>query len=979
MGGLGKTALANKVCRELQGTWKIIKVDLREVKCTREMYRKLFMELTSGSLPRGDEGEILQMILCFLRDHVHSKTIVLLDNIEDVLEREGIRKLQKEFLDKLFEFFNEFGDECKIRLLLTTRILLTCHPLIPNAVDRFWKMVRRQERHYALIREIEMLPFGIQEAMEFFAICMGEKQFDTRQMERIVKICGFSPLAIEVLCSSMLQNSLSPETIIAQLEPNFWLKHILKPNVLSCLKKSFEPLNKGIQNNLIRLSVFRTASFGIDAAAAVLEMSSGHFDTNATRQKLLILKSCSFIQIDIEDRQHTERFSLHPVVYHFLKNEAKKSGDFRKELQIATKYFAEHFKKVICEVAEEMEENCVAGYRKLGYDKAHVLNLYEIIATHDLQSIFSKTRDSLETVVESRRVYEIADLLLYDDTKWSVIRNFLLTTTKSKDNQLHYLFWRACEIAVLVDLDRNEDAKRKIDEVDVVMIKMREKHEPDKETMAAVSGTFHFQKGRYFRREYRCEEALRCLQLAEEEILRVKKVKESHLILLSKIYNVMGGSEYRKKNANYCKARERHTRALEIIRARTHTHENSEYLNVEASEYIQNIGTCFLREGDTHRKAGKEKEEIESKYNKAIEHFTTAVHLDQQMKLDNMAIHAQILQNRGEAFGSMEKWKNAEEDLKEAMILRSNILAHPNRQITIGKFKMSELLYKKGVFLYHTGEKDTALDSMLCGRLLCEDIAKMVVTGGLPVYDAHYPEVKDLTFKLLYTLHDNKTRRHVRNQYKKFERGKYDKRNSSRKSIEQSHFTRNPKYGTKWRNPAKQDDSDSSSIDENSDSNDDELIEMTQEEADIDFTGVKPTVDIEQVRNWYEGGGATHYLKAVFARGREEDEESEEDLNERISSLGIGDVHDDEHLQRATDDESMGNRDTRTHDPTALPPMEVDEYTVSNTHSENTKRLPHTQKSRKRPQSERAAPHQNQEDEEELAVQGKRPYQRDTN
>ncbi|XP_033740035.1 uncharacterized protein LOC117327244 [Pecten maximus] len=707
MGGLGKTTLANKICRKLKGVWKIIKVDLREVKTLRDMLRDVFVQLTCETLIREAEEEILEQIKDFLKkdNAIQCKTILMLDNIEDVIEVEGIAKFQKDFLDKLFNFLKDFGDECKIRLLLTSRVLLTCHPMVPDAVNRFWRKIKSHDRHYGLIKEKEILPFDSREAMELFNKCMGEKQIDNVQVEKIVKLCGFSPLAITILCSSMRHELLTPESIIEDLEPNFWLRHISRtPNVTNCLEKSFQSLKPCTKTDLIRLSVFHSAMFDIDAAAAVLKTPRRVIKRDEARQKLLILKSRCFVEV-LSDNTQTDRFSLHPLVFHFLKNKSK-SRHFKEEFRTAKKLFVEHYRKVICDVAEQADKDCVEGHRMLGYNKKHVKNFYEILATDDLQELLTgRPNDSFATIVESRRIYEIADLLLYDDTKWSLIQNFLIKTKDKRENELHHLFWRVCEIAYLLDLDRNQEAKRKIDSMDESLSKRTENGH--KKTMAAVDGAFFFQKGRYFRKEYLCDEAFCFLKLAAENISQVEK---DYMILLSKIYNVMGGSEYRKKNADYSLARSYHEQALRIIINFT----NKRCRNVEAPEYFHNIGTCFYREGEAFR---KDKKEMEANFNcnEAIKWYNVAVQLDIEMKLDNMACHAQFLQNRGEAYGAMKAWGKAEEDFKASIILREKILAPPNRQITIGLFKTAKLLYMKGVHLYHQGEKDKARESMLRG------------------------------------------------------------------------------------------------------------------------------------------------------------------------------------------------------------------------------------------------------------------------
>ncbi|OWF47469.1 uncharacterized protein LOC110454316 [Mizuhopecten yessoensis] len=890
MGGLGKTTLANQICRKLKGEWRVVKVDLREVLKLRDMLMYIFKQLTCQTLIRGEEEDILERIKEFLRkdNAIECKTILMLDNIEDVMDGEGTNRFLKDFFDKFINFIGEFGDKCKMRLLLTSRLSLFDHPRLSGAVRTLLRLFKGHDRVYGLIVEKEILPFEASEALKLFEKSIGENQIDTIQRERIVELCGYSPIAITILCKSMCHDGLTPESIIQDLGQNFWLRRILRtPNVAGCLEKSFESLNQCAKKNLIRLSVFHSAPFDIFAAADVLRTTATRFECKnepTPKEKLDILKLRSFIEIS--EHEDTVRYSLHPLVFHLLKGKVK-SKQFKKDFQIAKERFVEYFRKEICEVAKKMDKDCRKGNMVLENNMKHVKNFYEFMATDDLQElVITKPADSMTTIVESRRIYEIADILLYDDTKWSLIQNAITKTKASEENQLRHFFWRVCEIALLLDLDRNQEAKKKIDSLDKLLSPTL--REMDDMAMAAVQGSLFFQMGRYFRKEYDCEKALHYLELAEKGI---REVGTDHKILLSKIYNVMGGSEYRKKKPDYKLAREFHERALQIIIVYT----NRRCFNIETPEYLQNIGTCLFKDGESLRKRGKEKE-AEVKYQEAIKRYDVAIQLDKQMKLDKMECHAQILQNRGEVYCALECWDKAEGDLKHSMSLRQMILSPPHRQLTLVLFKTAQLLYKKGVWLYHKGDKDHARESMLLGKGLCEKISDLTINGGLPVTDGNYSEVKELTFKLLGTLQEHQTSKLIRNKYRKFEKGAFDKQISKTRSIGKSHFTQNQKYSRTWREPTDKAhcDSDSSSDDDDDDDDhaDDDgdgdydsahLSKMSEREKAVDLTGVTYVGNARFIRNTQK-----YLFQVVLKESGEEENEEEEgdiDIEARISAL----------------------------------------------------------------------------------------------
>lgn len=505
-----------------------------------------------------------------------------------------------------------------------------------------------------------------------------------------MKLCGYSPLAITTLCSSLRFSLLSPDTVIQNLEPSLIGSVVGAASVTRCLEKTFDALLSESKIYLVRLSVFHTASFDIEAADAVLGGSTS-FGKN-TKQKMLDLKLHHLVEMNDSDTMPVShvryRYSLHPLVFHLLKSRAQREP-FKTELRDAKTNFVKHFRKFICKVAEEMDKNCINGRNILGKDQIHVMNFYEILAGPDVL----ETKDELQTIVECRRIYEIADILLYDDTQWGVINNFIRKTKGKEGHQLEYIFWRVCEATMLMDMDRNQETKRIIDSIELTF--------PDitgnPMTLTAVIGSFYFLKGRYFRREFQCKEAIQSLKQAAN-LLQFRGVPKSHdLVVLSKIFNVTGGAYFKQKTPNFVKAIKYHKKALEII---------AKYAgrwNIEVPEYKQNIGTCLLQEGEALRKLGKE-DEARRKYQEAIKLYDEAIRLDNQMDLHKMDCHAQILQNRGEAHGALGNFDEAEVDLRDAIILRRTILDPPHSHITIVMYKMAEVLYKKGVWLYHNGK-----------------------------------------------------------------------------------------------------------------------------------------------------------------------------------------------------------------------------------------------------------------------------------
>lgn len=850
MGGLGKTTLASHICRLMKRRWEIVIIELREVTKLRDLLREIFMKLECPGRIAEDESEILGQIQNFLEeeDRIKQPRILLLDNIDDVINEEGTVRFKEGFLSRFGEFLQEFGDECKLRMLLTSRIKIS---KFVKGTAGARKFTARQDSGIGVILEKELTGMNQEEANELFIKSIGTKHVDSSKVEKIVKLCGYSPLAITTLCSSIRYGLLNPYTIIEDLKTKSKVGSIEGTlAVTNCLEKTFDSLGEKEKRYLVRLSVFNTSSFDLEAAAAVLGERSEL--AKQTSLKLFNLKSRHFLEITDEyaliDRCRVQtRYSLHPLVFHLLKSKAQ-SGIFLQDMKIAKYNFVKHFRKVICIVAEEMEKHCIKGQRILSIDRAHVLHFYEILAGPDAL----ETTDNLQTIMESRRISEIADELLYDETRWSLVNNFLAKTKDKKENQLEHIMWQIYQATMVMDMDRNQEASAILEQIEISLNEVRAQELP----LAAVIGSFFYTKGRLCLREYQCEASVENLKHAAN-MFRIRGVKRNYQVYLAKTFNALGCSYFRQSESYIEKARLLHYRALRII---TKTSKN--WYNVEVPMYIQNVAMCLFKEGEAFRKEGKE-EEAKAKYNEAVKHFTNGRSLNFRMNLHKQDGEAQILQNRGETYAALGNFEKAEKDVNDAMMLRRQLMSPPHLLLTLVTFKMAKVQYQKGVWLYHRNHRLDAINIMLRAKTRCDEVVDFITWGGLPVNHKDYPEVKDLIIKIHATLQEWRDLYKLLNKIQKFEDGFYQKDIKRRRSIKATtkpRLTQNELYalinsGRTTITPVTQgvDDSDDSDIGlpESSSSDDDDGDEkylvvkerisanlFDEKQAAVDFTTI---------------------------------------------------------------------------------------------------------------------------------------------
>ncbi|XP_060065418.1 uncharacterized protein LOC132545747 [Ylistrum balloti] len=769
MGGLGKTTLASHICRLLKPRWKIITVDLREVTLLKDLLREIFIKLGCPGFIQESEEDILDQIIQFLleKDRIKQRSILMLDNIEDIINNEGTDRFKEGFLSKFGELLQE-DDDYKMRLLLTSRVKLS--KLVKGRTGNR-SLPSRQDSGIGVILEKELSPMEPSDAHELFRRSICGKKVESSKIEKILKLCGYSPLAITTLCGSIRYGLLNPYTIIENLKPESRFGSIEETAaVTQCLEKTFDLLGDKEKQYLVRLSIFHTASFDLEAAATVLGETS--LRGEQTSLKLFNLRSRHLLESteasysDHPGRVET-RFSLHPLVFHLLKSKAQ-SQPFLQAMKIAKYKFVQHFRRVVCKIAEEMEINCLQGQRKLGIDRVHVSNFYEILAGPDA----SETTDNFQTIVESRRISEISDELLYDDTRWGLVKNFIAKTKGKETSQLEYIFWRVYQATMVMDMDRNQEAKTILEDADVLLHKVR----GEEFAMAAVIGSFFYAKGRLFLREYQCEESIECLKQASH-MFRIRGMKKDYQAYLAKIFNALGVAHLRQSEANLEKAREYHQRALKLI-----TKCSQKWFNVEVPGYIQNLGTCLFKEGQVLSKSGKT-EEAKSKYQEAIQYYDNGIKLSFQMNLHKQDGHAQILHNRGEAHAALENFEKAEKDVEDAMMLRRKLMSPPHLQLTLVTFKMAKVRYQKAVCLFHRNNRVTAINTMFEAKTRCDEVVDFITWGGLPITHRLYPEVKELIFKVLVSLQEWKQLQKLLKKIQKFEDGVYQKDIDRRRSI----------------------------------------------------------------------------------------------------------------------------------------------------------------------------------------------------
>ena len=518
---------------------------------------------------------------------------------------------------------------------------------------------------------------------------------------KIVKYCGYSPLAIRSVASTIKSGFISPEMLAENLRsrkntPTF-------TEVSKCLDSTFNTLEKSYKEKLVKFSVFHTAKFEVAAAATVLgepSLDEKNPVCMKTKMDMIYLKSRHLIEVgDLSLRanqpvqalrsKHLE-YSLHPMVYEFLKFKINEEEQFQRVECDAKIKFVEYFERKISVIGGKMDKDCVGSQRLFKDNRVHVQNFYDTVLK--LGSKDRKVETGSERLLISKRMHELADLIVDDFKKFDLLKKWIADAEERK----HMLEAAHCKIFLAqkyFETDRNELA---MDMLSDIWNKVLPKVKAAPTEWRPVLGAFYYLRGRIQIRESKFDQALEDLENAEENFAKVRK---TYRLELAHVFNSIGCVFYKRPNADIEKSRYYHERAfrnaLKIVQ---------NYNNIDLPCYVNNIGTCHYKEGIKLEEDGS-KELAKEKYERAVKFYDFALKLDMQFNMHEFDGFAQKLRCRAEAYARLGRTEKAEDDIERAMDLRRDNFTPPHEFITVTQHKVGDIKRMAGMKLYKEGKK----------------------------------------------------------------------------------------------------------------------------------------------------------------------------------------------------------------------------------------------------------------------------------
>jgi len=465
-----------------------------------------------------------------------------------------------------------------------------------------------------------------------------------------------------------------------------------------CLQQTFRRLDNKFQSVLLKLCLFRTAEFNLQAAQFVLMDVDADQEENQ-REETVMLKT-KFLLLHLKSRHLLEKhdqsiqnedkdsgidtlYSIHPLVYDFLQrilnsDQSQTVPAFQRDFEKAEERFVVYYKEIIDNIGDTKEKGPRELNRIMDDNRIHFLSFFDILSKINMPT----ETDRKKIYSKNRQLAYLLDLCM-DDKSGRTKRLQLIKKwgedAERDDDQLMSIFWEAEKILAFIEMNETKIHNNK-QNINVTNLE----HESNNDTEYAILGRYFYALARYFSNRGERQSALHSLEKATGWYEKTQTRSYSLDVDVADVYNSIG-CHYFDLN-NIITAKSYHNKALDLFPEVADSDQNP---NVRV--YLCNIGACLFNEGlQLERKTGKGIQ----KFQEALDMYTRAIELDRKSNLNEKETHMEKLVNRAMVLVHLGEFEKAKSDVWRAADIRRRILPSRHPKLTLGIAKKGEIMYR---------------------------------------------------------------------------------------------------------------------------------------------------------------------------------------------------------------------------------------------------------------------------------------------
>ncbi|KAK3577418.1 hypothetical protein CHS0354_032264 [Potamilus streckersoni] len=767
LGGMGKTTLAEEICYRLKHDYNygLIKIDMKGKESLVDLSQGILIaqnQLWGGIGDRlnaeefsttSTKSSVLKLQVLQSLGNFSNDFVLLLDNLDD-LQREVGENLTS-YLRDLFSEISELGDQCKLRMIMTTR--LKFHTAILKTGGNIHQ--RYDEIYW---REEELKGLSQEDGQKLAMKSASPRLLTFKESSNVAESCRGCPLAICIMSRLIRQQWEYPVSDAISS-----IKWELSDVVLCCIEKSFEYLSQEIKEQFIQLSVFNLCPFNVQNVTAI--WSDGTFQESIARAEMTLLQlkyrhmvecrgPCDPDNQGLLTKGHENivTYSLHPLVFNSVSTLLKDSTHFVDCINLAESRFLELYLNKLLEFEEGLGCQQNHAFQISVLDKIHLQSVFSLSSASTVLSPCDvKLLYSLE-IKTCKRLAMFARSINRPEDAQEVFQR-LAKTSKELGNSHSFFFWSVQQAEACLDCDmimKAEDILRglaveeyckKDGKVDVYRL--------------FTAAEFHCVQGMLFNKKKNYSQALKEFDRSSE-LYKTCEPDEAFTVYHAAAINAKGNVYF--KLEDFSSALKCHQTSYELIDSKIgggfHEHK---------SIYLHNIGS--IHHAIALKNWNRNKEEANALLGKALEKYDECIEQDLHYKQTSDPYHADRLRIRSDIYLRLKRFPEAIADAKKALKIQQYVHDTEHRSITVSRYQLARCYMKKAKENRSIGLKEEAeIDQNECWLIFVQ-IQDAIKKGGLSRMDQQYPNIRKDHLKLVKRYRSRQEQWKIERFYARFE------------------------------------------------------------------------------------------------------------------------------------------------------------------------------------------------------------------